>query len=388
MLQKDRLTVWLFSILILFAGCGDKIGPGTTEETEKKGVKAAVGVARVIQQPFIYEAVGSVQAGTASTLSSKLMGTVKAVHVREGDGVKKGDLLVVLDERQVTAGLRKAEAGLAEAKRAEASAESAQAAAKAGYELALATYHRYLKLMEEESASKQEFDEVEARYRQAKASLSQTAAMVEAARHRVEQAAASVAAAMVEKKDALIRAPYDGKITAKMIDEGDLAAPGTPFLTLEKQGVYCVVLVLPEKHIQSVYLEQKVSVKIPSLQDKSLEGFIGRIDPSADPNSRSFRVRVELPEDNTVRSGMFARVDIPVGEAGMLMIPSTAIKYEGQLTGIFLIDADQVAHFRLIRIGRSFKDATEVVSGLKDGDRYVVVPGPDLVDGAKVEIVS
>ena len=378
----------LFSILILLAGCGDKIEPGTTEEAKKKVVRAAVGVAKVIKQPFIYEAVGTIQAGTASTLSSKLMGTIKAVYVREGDAVKKGDLLVVLDERQVTAELRKAEAGLAEAKRAEASAESAQAAAKAGFELAQATYHRYLKLMEEESASKQEFDEVEARYRQAKASLSQTAAMVEAASHRVEQAEAAVAAATVGKKDALIRAPYNGKVTDKMVDEGDLASPGTPFLTLEKQGGYCVVLVLPEKHIQSVDLKQKVLVKIPSLQDNFLEGFIERIDPSADQKSRSFRVRVALPEDNSVRSGMFARVEIPVGEAGMLMIPSTAVKHEGQLTGIYLIDADQIAHFRLIRIGRTFEDTTEVVSGLKDGDQYIVIPPTDLVDGAKVEIVS
>jgi len=388
MLQKHCLSITLFSILIFLAGCGDKIEPGTTKRANKKVVKVSVAVVREVKQPFIYEAVGTVEARTSSTLSSKLMGTVTSVHVREGDVVKSGDLLVVIDKRQVTAELRKAEATFAEAKRAEASARSAQASAKAGFEFAKATYNRYLKLREEESASRQEFDKNEALYRQAEASFSQAVAMVDAARHRVQQAQAAVAVATVEKKDAWVRAPYDGKVTAKMIDVGDLASPGTPLINLEKQGVYCVVFVLPEKHFPSVYLKQKVKVKTPSLQEKTLEGVIDRIDPSTDRKSRSFRVRAMLPEDNAVRSGMFAKVEIPVGEVGKLMIPSTAVKYEGQLTGIYLIDAYQIAHFRLIRVGKTFGDKIEVVSGLKDGDAYIVIPPPDMEDGAKVEMVS
>jgi len=378
----------MLSFMVLLLGCGDKIKPGTTREVEKKVIKTAVTTATVIQQPFIYEAVGTVQARTSSTLSSKIMGAVKAINVREGDLVKKGDLLVMIDDRQVSAQLRKAEAALSEAKRSEMSVKSARDAAKATAKLASITYKRYLKLMEEESASKQEFDEVEARFRQTQASLAQTEAIVEAADQRIQQAEAVVAAALIGKKDASVRAPYDGKVTAKMVDEGDLAAPGTPFFALEKEGVYCVALVLPEKHIQSIRLKQKIKIKIPSIQNRSFEGFVGRIDPSADPKSRTFRIRVALPEDKDIRSGMFARVEIPVGEAGMLLISSTAVVHEGQLTGIYLVDSHQLAHFRLIRIGRAFGDNVEVVSGLKDGTRYVVDPPPDLMDGVKVEDVS
>lgn len=388
MLQKHRSWITLFSILILLAGCEDKIETEATNKANKTGVKVSVAVAKVIKQPLIYEAVGTVEARTASTLSSKLMGTVMSVNVREGDVVKSGDLLVAIDMRQVTAELQKSKAALAEAKRAEASARSALASAKAGFELAKATYNRYLNLMKEGSASRQEFDEAETRYRQAEASFSRATSMVDVARHRTQQAQAAVDTSTVRKKDAWIRSPYDGKVTAKMVDVGDLASPGTPFLTLEKQGVHCVVFVLPEKHILSVYLQQEVMVQIPSLQEKTLEAVIGRIDPSADRKSRSFRVRAALPEDNAVRSGMFAKVEIPVGEAGKLMIPSTAVKYEGQLTGIFLIDAHQIAHFRLIRVGKTFGDEIEVISGLKDGDTYIVIPPPDMEDGAKVEKVS
>jgi multidrug efflux pump subunit AcrA (membrane-fusion protein) len=388
MLQRRFYNITVLSLFALFMGCTDKIDPGTTQENKNKVIKAPVAFASVIKQPFLYEAVGTVQARTTSTLSSKIMGEVKVVYVHEGDLVQKGDILVVVDDRQVAAHLRKAEAAYAEAKKAEVSARSARDAAKTGAELAASTYDRYLKLMEEDSATRQEFDEVKARHRQAEASLSQTESMVAEARHRVQQAKASMDAARADQKDASIRAPYDGKVAAKMIDEGDLAAPGTPFLTLEKQGVYCVSLVLPEIHIQSVHLTQTVNVTIPSLKDRSFEGVIGRIDPSADQKSRSFRVRVALPEDQEVRSGMFARVEVPVGEAGMLMIPATAIVHEGQLTGVYLLDANQIARFRLIRIGRTFGNSLEVVSGLKDGDPYVVVPPPDLVDGVTVEGLS
>jgi len=386
MLQKRRYNCIILIFVISLLGCGDKIEPGISDESEKRVVKASIALAKVIQQPFLYEAVGTVEARITSTLSSKLMGTVKAVHVREGDTVKEGDLMVVIDDRQVSAHLRSAEAALAEAKKAKASTGSAMEAAKAGAELAGSTYDRYLKLMKEYSASKQEFDEVEARYRQAKASLAQTEAMVEAANHRVQQAEAAVAAARVGKRDASVLAPYDGKVTAKMIAVGDLAVPGTSFLTLEKKGVYCVALVIPEKHIHSIRIKQEVNVQIPSLRRQPLKGFIGRIDPSADRKSRSFRVRVALPEEKDIRSGMFARVEIPVGEAGMLLIPSTAVVNQGQLTGIYMVDDDQIAHFRMIRIGRAFDDSVEVISGLKDGDRYVISQSPDLVNGVKVEV--
>jgi RND family efflux transporter MFP subunit len=240
--------------------------------------------------------------------------------------------------------------------------------------------------MQDDSASQQEFEEVEAKYQQAEAALKQTEAMLAAAGNRVQQAQAAVADAQVGEEDAKIRSPYDGKITAKMIDVGDLASPGTPFLTLEKKGVHCAEFVLPEQHIQSVYLDQKLQVTIPALSEKTLEGTVGRIVPAADYKSRSFQVKVALPMDTAIRTGMFARVAIPVGEAGMLMIPSSALVRQGQLTGIYIVDPKKTARFRLIRIGRTMGDAIEVVSGIKAGNRYVVSPPSGIVNGARVEV--
>ena len=157
---------------------------------------------------------------------------------------------------------------------------------------------------------------------------------------------------------------------------------------MEKEGVYCAELVLPEEHIDTVHMDQRVLVVIPSLDDKAVEGRVGRIVPTADERSRSFQVKVALPEDPSIRSGIFARVEIPVGESGMLLIPYTAVLQRGQLTGIYLVDGEQVARFRLIRVGKTFGDSVEVLSGLKDGDRFVVSPPPAMADGSRVEASS
>jgi len=386
-----KISLRLAALLLavgLIAGCGEGIEPGHTSSGEPPRVSATVETARLQTQPFLYEAVGTITARTASTVASKLMGAVTQVKVQEGARVNEGDVLVVLDQRQVSARYEQAQAALQEARKAKASSRSAREAAKAAADLASTTYERYAQLLKESSVSQQEFDEVAARHRQADASLTQATSMLGAAGSRVQQAQAALDAATVSKKDAVVRAPYGGTITAKMIDVGDLASPGTPFFTIEKAGAFCADLVLPEDHIESVRLEQQVRVRIPALGNIEMSGRIGRIVPSADPKSRSFLVKVGLAEDERIRSGMFARVLVPVGKAGMLLIPDSAIVRRGQLTGVYLVDPEERASFRLIREGKHFGDRAEVLSGLREGDRYVVAPPPAIVDGAKVEVPS
>ncbi len=390
MVKTSLCWIWIsLGIICSFMGCNDKIDPGTTEPGPPATIKTAVAVAAISNQPFVYEALGTITAQTASTLSGKIMGTVKAVNVREGDVVKQGDILIVLDKRQVDAGLRQSKAGLSEAMKAATAAASARDAARAGAELAQATYNRYQTLFQEESATRQEFEEVEARHRQAQAALSQADAMVAAAQSRIQQAKATVSGANISQKDATIQAPYDGIVTAKMITVGDLASPGTPLLTLEKTEGFQAELVLPEHHIQAVRIGQSMEISIPAQAGSPLiTGRVETIAPMADQQSRSFTVKVLLPETAMLRSGMFARVSIPVGEGGMLLIPESAQVLQGQLTGYFLVDDNSIARFRLMRTGRYFKDQIEIISGMKPGVRYVVSPPADLRDGMKIEGAS
>lgn len=322
--------------------CGEKIEPGTHEKGDGAIVKAPIATAAETHQPFYYEAVGTVTARTASTISSKLMGVVRSVRVQEGDTIKKGDLLVTIDQRQVKAQMERAMA-------------NAQVAAK--------EYRRYQQLLKDQSASQQEFDRAEARHREAKA---------------------AVATAQVSRKDAQIRAPYDGRVVAKMINTGDLASPGTPFLTVEQTGLFWTDIVLPERHIQAVQLGLAVKVIVPALDQQEIKGDVGRIIPLADVRSRSFQVKVSMPAGLDLKSGMFARVAIPLGGAGMLLVPKTAIVEQGQLSGMFIVDDNETARFRLIRIGKAYDDQVEVVSGLSAAQRYVSDVPMGLADGAQV----
>ncbi|MBU1344910.1 MAG: efflux RND transporter periplasmic adaptor subunit [Proteobacteria bacterium] len=382
--------IWIsLAVISVFMGCNDKIEPGTTQTGQRVSIKTEVAMAVITNQPFVYEALGTITAQTASTLSGQIMGTVKAVNVREGDLVRQGDILVVLDKRQVDAGLRQSEASLSEAMKAASAAVSARSSARAGADLAQATYKRYQTLFQQDSATRQEFEEVEARYLQAQASLSQAEAMVAAAQSRIQQARAAVSGAGVSQKDATILAPYDGIVTGKMITVGDLAAPGTPLLTIEKKGGFQADLVLPENHIQAVRIGQSLDVSIPSQEGSPvLTGTVRTIVPMADLRSRSFTVKINLPENGLLRSGMFARVSIPVGEGGMLLIPESALVVQGQLTGYFLVDDNACARFRLMRTGRRFENQIEIISGMKEGTRYVVSPPEGLKDGMTIEDAS
>ncbi|MCB2194199.1 MAG: efflux RND transporter periplasmic adaptor subunit [Deltaproteobacteria bacterium] len=380
-------------VLFLFAlgglsGCGEKIEPGTTPSTPGPTVKAAVAEARISQQPLIYEAVGTIQPRTASTLSSKVMGAVLHIRVKEGDVVKAGEELVVLDSRWITTQLQQAEAGLAEARKAETAALAALDAAKAHAVRAEKAFERTRKLLEGEAATREDFEAAQAAYSSAGAGVSGALAMLEASRYRVKQAQAAVEGARVSLKDTVILSPYDGKVTAKMMEEGDMAAPGTPLLVLEKEGEYQADVILPETYIRGIRKDQKVQVEIPSVSEQAFTGTVETIVPRADVKSRTFLLKVTLPEHLSLKPGLFARVAVPVGEDHLLLVPSSAVVSQGQLRGIYLLNKENVARFRLIRTGRTFGDRIEIVTGLDGGDRFLVSPPPQTVDGARIEIVS
>lgn len=381
----NLMAATLLTAAMALFSCSEKIEPGNTAPQASTAVAVPVIEVAHAVQPVMYDAVGTVKARVSATVSSKLMGTIQAFTVKEGDLVKSGDILVQLDERQVAAQLDQARAALAEARKAETGAVSAQAAAEAGAQRALLSYHRNRTMLEGGAITQEAFESVEAQHKQAEAALSQARAMVEAAQFRINQAQAAVDAATVARKDARILAPFDGKVTAKLADTGALAAPGTPLLSLEREGGYRVDLVVPEAYIQSVRIGQTVDVRIPAAGDRPLAGTVDVIVPSADQGSRTFVVQVGVPDTESLRSGMFARVSLSIGEQQTLRIPESAVVRRGQLTGVFIVDEKRTARFRLIRTGRAYGDQVEVISGIKDGTRLVSAPSPELTNGSAVE---
>ncbi len=385
-----KILIFCLSLMMTFFvfGCKEKIKPGNTKEADVKKIHTRVEVAETGHYPLMYEAVGSINAGTTSLISGKVFGTVKKIYVHEGTIVKKGDLLAEIDNRQATARLENAMAGLAGAKKALAAAKASRNAAATGANFAFTTFKRYKKLLKEKSVSPQEFDNIKTKYHQAKAALSGAVAMIQAARSRINQAKAGVASARIHKKDTLVMAPYSGSITKKIIDVGDLASPGAPLFSLETHGKFQVAFSVPEMHIDKVYLNQQLTITIPSMDNISVKGVVVRIDPAADPLSRSFNVKLDLSETQKFRSGVFARIALPVGSTDMILIPKTAVIHHGQLTGIYLVDKTKTAHFRLIRTGRIIKNKIEVISGIHPGDHYVVHPPVNMENNVIVEAAS
>ncbi len=380
-----------YFLLLLFttlAACGDKAAsdriPGNGET---RSVTAAVMTAAWREVPQTFEAVGTIEARTAGTLAAKLMGTVKEVHVQEGDTVKTGDLLVTIDARQAKAGLEQARAALAETKKAGKAARAARDAARAGADFARTTHERYEKLLADHSVSRQEYDAIASNHRQAAAAFAQAEQMVAAAREGIRRATSAVAAASVPFEDATVRAPFDGVIRSQLVDAGDMAAPGLPLLAIEGCDGYELSATLPASLYGQVTIGQVIPVEIPAIGGPSVAGTVRVVSPGADPRSRQFLVKIALPATAELHSGMFARAMVPVGRTREMQIPTAAVLTRGQLTGVYVLDENDMARWRLVRVGRTADGLVEIAAGLAEGECIVAAPGPALAAGVKVEAV-
>jgi RND family efflux transporter MFP subunit len=382
-----RKTVFLglFSFLVVCSGCRDAVETESGDRSPEEVLRVSVAEAQLSPAPLFHEAVGTIKARVESTVSSQIMGTVTRIEAREGDRVEAGDPLALLDTRRVEARLAQAKAQLAQALKAQKAAASRREAARSEGELADVTYGRYLQMKEEEAVSPQEFDEVEARMRRAKAGLEQEGSMLLAAEDTVSEAVAGVSSAEAAFDDATVRAPYQGVVTAKMTDVGDLATPGKPLFMVEEANGFRVDVAVPEEHIHALAVGQEVTVRVPAMEDASITGRIDTIVPAAQPSTRTFLVKVALPDDIRLRSGMFARVTFLAGSKATLLIPASAVVQEGQLVGLFVLDDERTARLRLIRVGVRKGDMVEVLSGVQPGETCILAPPPGLTDGARVE---
>jgi multidrug efflux pump subunit AcrA (membrane-fusion protein) len=380
-----RWPRWMLGVaLLLAAGCTDSIGPGTTEPAERR-VRAEIATAERVLRASVFEVPGTVVSRAPVTVAAQLMGTVLAVAVREGERVAAGQEMAVLDQRQVAARLAQARAELARAEAEAQSAVSALDGARAAADLAAGTHARYRGMQAEETVSLQEFAEVEARFRQAEAGRARAEAQAASARRQVEAARAMLAEAQAVFGDSRILAPCAGVVSARLVEPGDLARPGVPLFRLETPARLEVEAAIPEGRMEAIAPGLHLEVRVPALGERVFSAPVATVVPAADPASRSVRVKLALPEDPELKPGLFARVAIPGAAAPMLLIPRRAVIPEGQLTGLFQLDDEGRARFRLVRLGADAGEQVEVLTGLAPGTRYVAGPAPGLADGVRVE---
>jgi RND family efflux transporter MFP subunit len=366
------------------AACGRSREP-EARDAGGPPLSVATAVASVAPIGERLEAGGTVAAEVSATLTSRIVSTVKSVRARAGDRVRAGDVLVVLDARDVAAGTRGARASVSAAEQGLAVATSEQAAAVAEQKLAAASHGRIASLHERRSATTQELDEAEAR-------MAGATARVEGAKARVEQAAftltaarAATDAAAATESFSIVTAPFDGLVTERLTDPGNLAAPGTPLLRLDSLGTPHVAVTVDEAREQYVHAGDRVEVLFedrPGEQAAPVEGVVTEVARITE-DVRGFTVKVSLPRDSSPRAGTFARVRFRGASRDALLIPPAAVRRQGQLATAFVVD-DGVARLRLLRIGYEGSEGVEVLAGIDSGEVVVSAPPPELIDGRRV----
>jgi multidrug efflux system membrane fusion protein len=364
-----KLSCLIVAAVVSFSSCSsERQTTALPPETVRNIPVLAVQQANV---PDLLEAVGTVRAAQTSDLASQMMGNIVEIRAHEGDRVQRGQVLALIDESQPRAAVDRASA-------ADLAAQQQLVAADSDLALAESTLKRYQNLYEKKSVSPQEFDEVKAR---------QQAAL---ARRDVAQAEqAQTKAALAQARTSLdytrIRAPFGGVVTEKKADSGTLASPGMPIFIVEDVRRYRLEATVNESDLRFVRTGQQVSVMIDALDNAGLKGKVVQIVPAADPASRTFPVKIELPVDTRLRSGMFGRAQFSRGERQALMIPRSAVVERGQLQGVFVLDQNKVASLRYITLGKSSGPDIEVLAGLQDGERLVAMPGELDLNGKRVE---
>jgi len=332
--------------------------------------------------PQLYQAVGTIRSANTAILSAQLAGTVREIRVKEGDYVKRGQLLATIDDRGPQAQVKGAEAGVNEALQGEAEVEQALKAATADRQFAEATFNRYKELLAKNSVSRQEFDATEARYHSALANELAVQAKKQQVVARQQQARSAQDTAQTNLSYARIVAPTDGVVTAKSVDAGTVVMPGTPVLTVEDTARYRLEASLPEEYLPSAKVGGIVSV---SIQNGQFEGHVAEVVPAADVTSHTFLVKIDLPHDGNYRSGEYGQASFPIGEANCLTVPGSAIVDHGELQGVFVVASDGRVEYRLVKTGKIVGNRVEILSGLAVGEKVAVSQIDSLRDGARVE---
>jgi membrane fusion protein (multidrug efflux system) len=319
-------------------------GPGPQAAGARNAGPAFVSVApvrteRVSQK---HEAHGNARANESVDISSKTSNIVTAVMFRDGERVKRGQLLVQLDDAQTRADVAAAEAALAESER---------------------LYNRSRELMATEALSKAQFDQLEA-------TLKANRARLEAAKARSE--------------DTVIRAPFSGRVGLRRVSVGTLISPGAVITTLDDTSVIKLDFSVPENFLATLRVGLTVRASAPAFPGRAFAGKVASIDSRVDMNTRSVTVRALLSnEDGALRPGMFLNVSLANDEREALIIPEQALTPEAERQFVFVVDDGKAAR-REVRIGNRRPGSVEVLAGLNAGE-FVIVEGTQKVrDGVPV----
>lgn len=292
-----------------------------------------------------YSAEGVVEATRQSTVSAQISGRVKEVHFDVGDSVKKGQVLLRIDEREVD----QAVAG------SEAQARQAQAA----LQNAKLNYERSQQLFEQKFISQSALDKALSDYKMAQA-----------------QAAASEAgvkqSAIAQAYSAIV-APYSGVVSARMVELGEMVMVGKPLMTGFDPSQMRVIVSVPQYKLADIGAKPSVKIELPSLS-RWVKAASVVVQPAADARTHSTQVKITLPDNEPgLYPGMFVRAHFVVGKTSKLMIPSSAVVRRSEVVAVYVVNEQGAVNLRQVRVSDANSDReVEVLAGLSQGEHVVV----------------
>lgn len=328
----------LAGILLLCAasGCREEEKPASTKtRSEPVGVDVARIEAREI--PVFEEVVGTVRPRKEAQVTAKVTGRLLEMKAVPGMKVKAGDLLAKLDVGELDAALTRAEAALEQATR---------------------DVNRFRSLRDSGAVAVADLEQAEARERMAAATVSETKTMVQ---------------------NASVTAPFDGTVTRKYLEPGDLASPERAIFAMEDSSLLQLEIHVAEAMAGALSLGSKFRVEVGGA-GAEFEGVVSELSPSADVGSRTFLVKLDLPSHESLRAGQFGRAFLPRGSRTALLVPSTALISRGQMDYLF-VAADGTARLRIVSTGSTREGQTEILAGLDGGESVVTSPPATLRDG-------
>jgi RND family efflux transporter MFP subunit len=365
------LTYFVLMFLFMTAACSKQHEAHKSSITPLTIIKGLpMETVKTAAVPEILDVVGTVRARSSAVVSTRIPGSISVLKVREGDRVRKGQILAQLDAQENQANAAVATAVIEETRRAVEEAMSLR-------KLADSTFERYQNLFKEQIISRQEFD--------AKQTEKEMAAQAVArAESRFMQAQAAAKASTTMSDYTNITAPISGIIASKQADLGATVFPGQPFMTIEDDTSYQLELALPENIATKVKPGTSLQIKLDALAG-SFAAKIAEIVPTSDPASRTFVAKIVLNQKG-LKSGMFGRGEINLGTSvNGITVPKKAIVEHGAMTSVWSVDKENIARMRIVKAGRNTGDRVEILSGLSDGDRIVAASVEKVSEGAKVE---
>ena len=342
------------ALAFALSGCGEK-DKQQQATTQTATVKANIAVVQKAVLPIIATAPGGVIAEQQAQIASRLMGFIREMNVHEGQSVVAGQQLFTVDPTDIQGQVSQAKAGLAQAEAALADAKT--------------DYTRFGNLYKEEAIPKQQWDKVRLQY--------------QVAEQQAAAARAGLGTAAAQMRYATLTAPFAGIITQKLANVGDLAAPGRPVLMLENPSKLQVQTNVSSDVLAHLKLGDSVRLEAGDT-GTAVTGRIARLVPAADPATHTYLVKIDLPQGSGLKSGMYVLVAFAIGQREGVRVPPSAVLDRAGITGVFVVDAQGVAHYRMVRVGDTSDGQVEIQAGLAAGEHVVTSGTAELQSGDRI----